>query len=64
MDELTYWKVKSEFLQLMVEENQLRVAIQDVHNRRDLLLKTYNLQVPVKFDDVNFTVEEIKSDGK
>lgn len=64
MDELDYWKLKCAFLQLIAEENQLSLALQDVGERRNLLLRTHGLDGNVRFDDTKFTVETIKSDGK
>lgn len=61
MEELEYWRLKAQFMQLMIEENQLQDAIRDVHNRRNLLMLANNLKGNLRFDDVAFTIEEIKN---
>lgn len=61
MVEAEYWKIKSQMLQLRLEETQLEIAFRDLENRKSLFFKENNIpEGNLRFDDEKFVIEEIK----
>ena len=61
MEELEYWKIKSQILQLRLEEAQIEAMFVDLTNRKSALLQKIGLNGNLRFNDEQFTIEEIKN---